>query len=95
MMSASSRYGIVLLMGVVLSLPATAAQGPLRTLIRDRLAERAAQQAGPEVPTKRLAAGEKIREPGRYEIRLRHDGLERAALVHVPRNHRPGQATPW
>ena len=94
MMAASSRTGIAVLLCIVLSLSATAAQGPLRSLIRDRLAERAAQQAGPEVPARRLSPGERIREPGRYEIRLRHDGLERAALVHVPRNHDPRSSTP-
>lgn len=94
MMAASVRPGIALFLCLFLSISATAAEGPLRSLIRDRLGEQAAQQAGPAVPTKRLGAGEKIREPGRYEIHLRHDGIERAALVHVPRNHEPGRATP-
>jgi polyhydroxybutyrate depolymerase len=93
-MTALLRRGIGLSLCLFFSISATSAEGPLRSLIRDRLGERAAQQAGPEVPKKRLGAGEKIREPGRYEIRLRHDGIERAALVHVPGNYEPGKATP-
>jgi polyhydroxybutyrate depolymerase len=93
-MSASSRPGIGLFLCFCLPFTAVAAEGPLRSLLRDRLGERAAQQAGPEVPAIRLAAGQKITEPGRYEIRLQHGGRERAALVHVPVNHQPDKAAP-
>jgi polyhydroxybutyrate depolymerase len=93
-MTAPSRAGISLFLCFCLPLAALAAEGPLRTLIRDRLGERAAQQAGEQVPAIRLTTGQKIREPGRYEIRLQHGGMERAALVHVPANHDPGRPTP-
>jgi polyhydroxybutyrate depolymerase len=75
-------------------LAAAAADGPLRQLLRERLGERAAQQAGPEVPATRLVAGARIPGPGRYEIRLQHDGIERMALVHVPKSYDPGKSTP-
>jgi polyhydroxybutyrate depolymerase len=42
------------------------------------------------VPAIRLAPGQRITVPGRYEIRLRHDGIERLALVHVPRAYLAG-----
>jgi polyhydroxybutyrate depolymerase len=86
-----NRFKVPLALSCILpALVASAAEGPLRKLIRDRVADRAAQQAGPEVATTRLAADEKIRAPGRYEIRMRHDGIERAALVHVPKNYTAG-----
>jgi polyhydroxybutyrate depolymerase len=65
---------------------ATAADGPLRGLLRERLAERAAQNVA-ATPARLLAAGERIDKPGRYEIRLRHGGRERMALVHVPASY--------
>lgn len=78
------------------SLPAAtlAAEGPLRSLIRDRVAARAAEAAGPAIPATRLKAGEKITQPGRYEIHLQHGGIERMALVHVPRSLVAGKAAP-
>jgi polyhydroxybutyrate depolymerase len=90
-----SRFKAFLVLGFTLpALVASAAEGPLRKRIRDRVAERAAQQAGPAVPATRLASGEKILKPGRYEIRMQHDGIERAALVHVPRTYTAGAAAP-
>jgi polyhydroxybutyrate depolymerase len=89
----ASRLAAVLFV-VLAAVSAEAADGPLRKLLRDRLGARAAQQAGPEVPATRLAAGEKIRQPGRYEIRIKHDGIERVALVHVPKSYAAGKAAP-
>jgi polyhydroxybutyrate depolymerase len=71
---------------------AGAAQGPLRDLLRERLAERAGQNVAPQ-PARLLAAGEAISAPGRYELRLRHGGRERMALVHVPRRYDARQPT--
>jgi polyhydroxybutyrate depolymerase len=94
-MTRSTRFTAALLLGfLVPALAATAAEGPLRALLRERLGERAAQQAGPVVPATRLAAGEKIRGPGRYEIHLQHGGIERMALVHVPKNLQQSAAAP-
>jgi len=78
----------------LLAQSALAQGGPLRERLRDRLAERAAERAGPVVPAVRLPAGARITTPGRYEIRLQHDGLDRMALVHVPASWRAGQASP-
>src|SRR5262245_34903563 len=72
---------------------ATAQNGPLRELLRERVAERAGQNVTPQ-PARRLGAGEKITAPGRYEIRLRHGGRERMALVHVPKSHDTSRPTP-
>ncbi|MEO8313456.1 MAG: prolyl oligopeptidase family serine peptidase [Pseudomonadota bacterium] len=94
-MTLSTRSRAALALCCVLPcLAADAADGPLRKLVRDRLGERAAQQAGPEVPATRLGAGEEIRAAGRYEIRLQHDGIERTALVHVPKSYETGNAAP-
>lgn len=63
-------------------------------MLRDRLGERAALQAGPAEPAIRLDDSQKITAPGRYEIRLKHGGIERMALVHVPKNHAAGRPAP-
>jgi polyhydroxybutyrate depolymerase len=63
---------------------APAAEGPLRGMLRERLADRIGQGVAP-VEAKRLAAGEKITAPGRYEIHLQHGGRDRMALVQVPK----------
>jgi polyhydroxybutyrate depolymerase len=69
---------------LLVALPAAvAADGPLRGMLRDRLADRIGQRVAP-VEAKRLAPGEKITSPGRYEIHLRHGGRDRMALVQVP-----------
>lgn len=67
------------------------AAGALRERLRERIAERAAP---PPVPAARLAPGQRIATPGRYELRLRHQGLERLALIHVPRNYHAGEPLP-
>lgn len=72
---------------------ATAQNGPLRERLRERVAERAGQNVAPQ-PARLLRAGEPITAPGRYEIRLRHGGRERMALVHVPETHDAGQPAP-
>jgi polyhydroxybutyrate depolymerase len=73
---------------------ASAAQdGPLRGLLRERLAERAAQSVVAP-PARLLAAGQAIPGPGRYEIHLQHGGHERMALVHVPARYKAGEPTP-
>lgn len=73
---------------------AFAQSAPLRERLRERLAERAAERAGPVEPARLLAADMSITAPGRYEIRLRHDGIDRFALVHVPRGWQAAQASP-
>lgn len=61
--------------------------GPLRERLRDRVAERAGERLAAEAPPATLLkAGTRITAPGRYEIRLRHGGQERMALVHIPRS---------
>jgi polyhydroxybutyrate depolymerase len=78
----------------VLAQAAMAQGGPLRERLRDRLAERVAERAGPTEPATRLAAGARITAPGRYEIRLKHAGLDRMALVHVPASWRASEPAP-
>jgi polyhydroxybutyrate depolymerase len=87
------NHGLALWL-LLATVSASAAEGPLRSLIRDRAAARAAEAAGPAVPTTQLKAGERITRPGRYEVHLRHGGIERRALVHVPRSHVAGKAAP-
>jgi polyhydroxybutyrate depolymerase len=79
---------------VLAALSADAAEGPLRKLVRDRIAARAAEQAGPEIPARRVNPGEEIAKPGRYEIRMQHGGIERRALVHVPKTYQTGTPMP-
>src|SRR5262245_5106745 len=83
----------LLLLGALLATLAADA-GPLRDRLRERLAERAAEKAGPSVATTLLSGSTRIAAPGRYEIRLQHDGRERMALVHVPARWRAGEALP-
>jgi polyhydroxybutyrate depolymerase len=83
-----------LLLCLLLPASTMAAEGPLRSLLRDRVAARAAEAAGPAVPTTLLKDGEKITAPGRYEIHLQHGGIERMALVHVPRSRAADKAAP-
>jgi polyhydroxybutyrate depolymerase len=90
----TSIKAILSLSALLTGLAAAAAEGPLRARLRERLAERAAQQAGPVEPATRLAASAPIPGPGRFEIRLQHEGLERMALVHVPKGYASGKATP-
>jgi polyhydroxybutyrate depolymerase len=72
-----------------------AESGPLRERLRQRVAERAGQRIADAAPPARLlVAGERIASPGRYEIRLRHGGQERMALIHVPRDWNAAAATP-
>ncbi len=77
---------------VALPCLALAAQsGPLRSLLRERLADRMAQGIT-SVPAVSLPPGQDIPGPGRYEIHLHLDGRDRMALVHVPNSydvHRP------
>jgi polyhydroxybutyrate depolymerase len=68
-------------------------EGPLRNLLRERLAERAGQRVVAQ-PARLLAAGEKITAPGRYEIHLQVGGRDRMALVHVPQSYAAGKPTP-
>lgn len=84
--------------GLVLSaalpyMTAAAEDGPLRSLLRDRVAARIAQNVTPE-PAERLPAGGRIPGPGRYEIHLQLDGRDRMALVHIPKSYDSHRATP-
>lgn len=82
------RYSLAsaLILGLVLAATTVTsdAAGALRARAAERLAKRSVP---PEVPATPLAAGERITRPGRYRITLRHDGIERFALIHVPENH--------
>lgn len=69
--------------------------GPLRERLRERVAERAGQRiADAAPPATLLAAGQRITAPGRYEIRIRHGGQQRMALIHVPRSWTPAVTSP-
>lgn len=69
--------------------------GDSRAGLRGRLVERTGDRPAAEgPPARRLAPGERITAPGRYEIRLRHDGLDRMALVHVPGRWNASTAMP-
>lgn len=91
------RHACFPLLLALLSAASTVAgeAGPLRERVRERLAERAGERLAAEAPPARLLrAGAVIQAPGRYEIRLRHDGRERTAIVHVPGAWRAGQPLP-
>jgi len=86
-------------LGIWAALIATTAQageaGGLRERLRERVAERAGARMAAEAPPASVLIGKtRISEPGRYEIRLRHGGLNRMALIHVPRSWKPGQPLP-
>jgi polyhydroxybutyrate depolymerase len=69
--------------------------GPLRERLRERVVERAGQRIAAEAPPATLLRpGTRITAPGRYEIRLRHGGRDRMALIHVPRNWQAASASP-
>lgn len=79
----------------VASVAAAAESVPLRERLRERVAERAGQRIAAEAPpATRLRGSERITRPGRYEIHLRHGGLDRMALVHVPRSWQAGTPAP-
>lgn len=88
------------LVSILACADSTAAErGPLRERVRERVAERVAERAGErmaaEAPAATLLRGDTpIRAPGRYEIRLRHGGMDRMALVHVPESFDPDHAMP-
>lgn len=84
----SALLSIAAILGVLATACSLAGEsGPLRERLRDRVAERAGQRLAAEAPPATLLkAGASITAPGRYEIRLRHGGQERMALIHVPRS---------
>jgi polyhydroxybutyrate depolymerase len=83
-----------LTLGTLLACTIAGAQnGPLRELLRERVAERAGRNVAAQ-PARLLAAGEKITAPGRYEIRLRHGNRERMALVQVPASYAANRPAP-
>jgi polyhydroxybutyrate depolymerase len=83
-----------LALGAVLpALSGAAEDGPLRNLLRERLAERAGRTVAAQ-PARLLAADERISAPGRYEIHLQIGGRDRMALVHIPHNYDAGRPTP-
>lgn len=86
-----------LAMAAVLAAAGVAAgeAGPLRERIRERLAERAGARIAAEAPPATLLkAADRISASGRYEIRLRHGGLDRMALIHVPEQWKADQPLP-
>lgn len=90
--STPARIGI-LLCAALSGLAGAAEDGPLRGMLRERLAERIGQGVTPQ-PSVRLAPGQKITAPGRYEIHLTHDGRERMALVQVPKSYDGSRPAP-
>jgi polyhydroxybutyrate depolymerase len=84
--------GLALCM-VLPALSGAAEDGPLRNLLRERLAARVGQSVVAQ-PARLLTAGEKITAPGRYEIHLQVGGRDRMALVHVPQNHAADKPSP-
>ncbi|MDZ7628853.1 MAG: prolyl oligopeptidase family serine peptidase [Parvularculaceae bacterium] len=57
----------------------TAGGAAARETLRERIAERRAEQTG----------GDRLEGPGDYEFTLTHDGLRRRYLVHVPASYDP------
>jgi polyhydroxybutyrate depolymerase len=81
------------LCAVLPALSGAAEDGPLRNLLRERLAARAGQSVA--APAARLLGpGDKITSPGRYEIHLQVGGRDRMALVHVPQSYDAGKPAP-
>ena len=76
----------IALCAILPALAAAAEEGPLRSLLRERLAARAGRSVASQ-PARLLTAGEKIPGPGRYEIHLQQGGRDRMALVHIPRSY--------
>jgi polyhydroxybutyrate depolymerase len=85
------RLAVACLLGTMIQ---NAEAVPLCDLLRKWRADRPPEKAGPATPTTQLASGAKIAAPGRYEIHLQHDGLQRMYLVHVPRNWQPEATSP-
>jgi len=81
------------LCAVLPALTSAAEDGPLRGLLRERLAARAGQGVTPQ-PARSLAPGQKIPGPGRYEVHLQHGGRDRMALVQVPTSYDASHPTP-
>lgn len=91
----NSSSALRLLIATLLLATVGADAGPLRDRLRQRAAERVGERATAEAPpATRLTANAPITAPGRYEIRLRHGGRERMALIHVPAGWRTEAATP-
>lgn len=65
----------------LLSLQASAEDGPLRQRIKERLLQRQQQQPAPQA---NASTTDKITRPGDYTFMIRHDGLQRMYRVHVP-----------
>lgn len=93
-MTPSPRLAGMLMICALPVLALAAEDGPLRKLLRERIAERAAQQAEQTDPATRLAADQRITAPGRYEVRLQHNGVERRALIYVPKNLKADSPAP-
>lgn len=62
--------------------------------LRERLRERLQDRAAPAANAARPGPDGAIRAPGLYRYTLRHDGLDREYLVHVPPAYRPGHPMP-
>lgn len=96
-MSASSRPWLILLVVASVLLPTAHAAdgGPFRQRLRERMVERAGERLAADAPPATLLrAGTRIANPGRYEIRLRHDGIDRMVLIHVPRSWKADTLSP-
>lgn len=95
MSTRTAQLCITAVLAIAVTGLSAAESGALRERIRGRLAERAGEKLAAEAPPATLLrAGAQITSPGRYEIRLRHGGQERMALVHVPRSWQAATQSP-
>jgi polyhydroxybutyrate depolymerase len=85
MNAGSGLFAIVLAaLGLTaLAPPAEAQQGPVRQRMQERMQQREAQRQP-----------ERMSQPGDYRFTLRHDGLTRMYLVHVPASYNPARPAP-
>ena len=73
-----------------LSMPSHA-EGPLRTKIKERIAEKIQSAPAPEATA---SVADKITKPGDYYYSITHQGLVRMYRVHVPRRAAASKAAP-
>ena len=65
-----------------------------RASLRERIAERLEQRQQARDGAPAASEGDARLGVGEHSLKLRHDGLERKALVHVPAGYRAGQPMP-
>ena len=97
-LSAAALLALLALLGLGAATTAVHAQGEApsaqRASLRERIAERLEQRQQASEGAGAVSKGAARLGAGEHQLKLRHDGLERKALVHVPASYRPGQAMP-